>query len=145
MQSRILIVLELEETATSVAESFKTSGYKVTLCKDFTAAKKILDSKNIALIIADVHPENGGSVYDFIRYAKKNPSTQAIPFILFSLQPTRLAKYLEDGVRTTARLLGCDMYLSMEYFDQEKFQMGIESFLPKSQDSSMNKNKEGNK
>lgn len=32
MQSRILIVLELEETVTAVAESFKTSGYKVTLC-----------------------------------------------------------------------------------------------------------------
>lgn len=145
MQSRILIVLELEETATAVAESFKTSGYKVTLCKDFAAAKKILDTKNIRLIIADVHPENGGSVYDFIRYAKKNPSTQAIPFILFSLQPTRLAKYLEDGVRTTARLLGCDMYLSMESFDQAIFRKKIEAFLPMSQESSKDRNKEGPK
>ncbi len=145
MQLRILVILELEETATKVAESFKASGYKVTLCKDFAAAAKILDTKNIALIIADVHPENGGSVFDFLRYAKRNPSTQTIPFVLFSLRPTRLAKYLEDSVRTTSRLLGCDLFLSMEYFVEEKFRKKIGSLLPPSQESSNNKTKEGNK
>lgn len=144
MQYRILVVIELEETATKVAESFKASGYKVTLCKDFSVATKILDTKSIALIVADVHPENGGSVFDFLRYAKHNPSIQTIPFVLFSLRPTRLAKYLEDSVRTTARLLGCDLFLSMEHFEQEKFRKKIDSLLPPSQESSIGKIKEGN-
>lgn len=138
MPSQILVVLELDETSNQVADCLKAAGFKVSRCNSFAAAMKILETKEISLVIADVHPENGGSVFDFIRFVKKNPLSKTTPFILFSLRPTKLAKYLEDGVRTTSRLLGCDMYMSMERFDNAKFLKQIQSLLPPQQEVTTN-------
>ncbi len=73
------------------------------------------------MIISDIHLQNGGNVFDFLRWVKKNPSTSNTPFIILSVEPTRTAKYLEDGLRTSARLLGVTKYISMETFDSVDF------------------------
>lgn len=42
---------------------------------------------------------------------------------------TDLAKSMEDTVRSTAKLLGADGYLSQDPFDAEQFQTAVQSLL----------------
>jgi len=126
----ILALHEEEINSTQVAESLEQSGHNVLLSKNFTDAISLLESHHVDLIISDVHLENGGNVFDFLRWVKKNPATRDIPFVLFSSEPTSRAKHFEDGLRTTARLLGAVMYLSMEIFDSVEFRKQIDSLLP---------------
>jgi len=81
------------------------------------------------MIISDIHLQNGGNVFDFVRWVKKNPGTMDIPFVMLSVEPSRTAKYVEDGLRTTARLLGVRKYILMEKFDSEEFREHIDLLL----------------
>lgn len=129
MKPHILALLELDENSAQVVESLKDIDRRTTVCKKFTKAIELLEEKSCALIISDVHLENGGNVFDFLRWAKANPLTKDTPFVLLSCKPTKMAKYVEDGVRTTARLLGADLYLTFERFDPISFRNQIEPLL----------------
>ena len=133
MKTQILALLELDENSEQVVESLKDTNRRITVCKKFTKAIEILENKTCALIISDVHLENGGNVFDFLRWAKANPLTKDTPFVLLSCKPTKMAKYVEDGVRTTARLLGADLFLTYEHFDPVSFCGQIEPLLSASQ------------
>ncbi|MBA4076953.1 MAG: hypothetical protein C0508_18070 [Cyanobacteria bacterium PR.023] len=129
MKPHILALLELDENSAQVVECLKGIDRRTTVCKKFTQAIELLEEKSCALIISDVHLENGGNVFDFLRWAKANPMTKDTPFVLLSCKPTKMAKYVEDGVRTTARLLGADLYLTFESFDPVSFRNQIEPLL----------------
>lgn len=129
MKSKILALLELDETSEQVLESLKRIDRRATICKKFTEAIKKLEKSSYALIISDVHLENGGNVFDFLRWTKANPMNKDTPFVLLSCQPTKMAKYVEDGVRTTARLLGADLFLTYEQFDPVSFCLQIEALI----------------
>lgn len=129
MKSQILALLELDETSELVIESLKRIDRRATVCKKFTEAIELLEKSSCALIISDVHLENGGNVFDFLRWAKANPLTKDTPFVLLSCRPTKMAKYVEDGVRTTARLLGADLFLTYEQFDPVSFCLQIEPLI----------------
>lgn len=130
MHALILTLHEDNKNSQQVAESLKRSGHNVILCQSFTEALGVLADTHVDLIISDVHLENGGSVFDFLRWVRRNPPTGKTPFVLFSSRPTALAKYLEDSVRTSARLLGAAMYITMEDFDADEFRKQIDSLLP---------------
>jgi CheY-like chemotaxis protein len=131
MPARILALLELDENSQQVVESLTLSGHKVIACNTFTKAFAILQQPlGVNMIISDVHLENGGNVFDFLRWLKLNPVAHGVPLVLFSFRPTELAKYLEDGIRTSARMLGVAMYITMNSFDSDKFRKQIDSLLP---------------
>jgi CheY-like chemotaxis protein len=98
--------------------------------KNFPEAIEFLRKQHVDLIISDVHLENGGNVFDFLRWVKENPSTKSTPFVLLSSEPTPRAKFFEDGLKTTARLLGAAKYISMDRFDSEEFRKQIDALLP---------------
>jgi len=104
-----------------VSESLTNSGHTVIVCKNFAHAISILKEKHVDMIISDVHLQNGGNVFDFLRWVKKNPSTCNTPFVMLSSAPSKTAKYIEDGLRTSARLLGVTKYITMEDFDGLEF------------------------
>lgn len=115
-----VLVLALIENKTQVAvlrNFLETAGYEVCIVDSFAKAMAILNEHPFDLIISDVHLENGGSVFDFLKWLKSHEEFRAIPFVLLSLQPGRMAKYLADGVSTAARHLGATKYISMEKFD----------------------------
>ena len=131
MSARILALIELDENLHQVVESLTLSGHKVISCNTFTKAIAILQQPHkIDMIISDVHLENGGHVFDFLRWLKLNPAAHVTLLVLFSFQPTPLAKYLEDSVRTAARMLGVAMYITMNSFDSDNFRKQIDSLLP---------------
>ncbi len=130
MQAIVLALHEDLKNSQQVAESLRVLGYKVLLSKNFTQAIELLKNRHVDLIISDVHLENGGNVFDFLRWVKRNPNTQNTPFVFFSSAPTAAAKYFEDGIRTAARILGAAMYIGLESFDSEEFQTQIDSLLP---------------
>jgi hypothetical protein len=53
------------------------------------------------------------------------------PFVLLSLEPTAMAKYLEDGIRISARMLGASLYIRQDKFDSDTLRQQIEELLPK--------------
>lgn len=136
MRALILGLLEEGNNSTQVVESLANAGHAVCAVDTFNKAMAIFEnSHEIDLIISDVHLENGGNVFDFLRWIRGNPSTSKIPFVLFSFKPVSLAKHLEDNVKTCARTFGADLYISMEWFDSDDFNRQIESLLPKINDA----------
>jgi len=132
VRSHILALLEADDNSHQVVESLQRSGHKVMPCKRFIDAVSILEKGRFDLVISDVHLENGGSVFDFIIWVRRNASTRETPFAMFSYHPSAMGKYVEDGVRTTARLLGVAKYISMDEFDSDDFRRQIDALLPKS-------------
>lgn len=131
MSALILALLEEHDNSEQVKACLEDCGHKVFLVDTFVNAQALLGRQSIDLIISDVHLENGGNVFDFLRWAKKNERTCALPFVLFSSRPTPMAKYLADGVRVSARTLGAAKYIEMETFDAAEFREHIDSLLPK--------------
>src|SRR6185436_1812283 len=91
---------------------------------------EILRQHEVDLIIGDLHLQNGGSIFDFLRWVKGDPQMSTIPFVCFSTEPAEVPKYLRDGVRTAARALGAAKYLTMECFDRRAFIAEIDWLLP---------------
>ena len=135
MGARILALFEKDDQTRQVVICLRNVGYTVVVCQTFTEAiTRLTGPRNIDLVISDVHLENGGNVFDFLRWVRNYaPPIAGLPFVLFSFQPSPLAKHLEDGVRTTARLLGAAHYIAMDTFDSDKFSKQIEELLPKTQ------------
>lgn len=132
MHALILALHEDEINSAQVVQSLKLSGHTVLLSRNFAHALGILTSEHVDLIVSDVHLENGGTVFDFLRRVRKNPSTKDTPFVLLSSAPTNQAKYLEEGLRVSARMLGASLYITMEIFDPVEFCKQINSLLPDS-------------
>lgn len=130
MAALILALLEEHDNAKQVKACLEDCGHKVFVTDTFVKAKIVLRTEKIDLIISDVHLENGGNVFDFLRWAKNAEPTSEIPFVLFSSKPSPIAKYLADGVRTAARMLGAVRYIEMETFDASTFQEHINELLP---------------
>ncbi len=135
MTALILALLEKHTSSAQVKECLRKCGHEVLVVETFAKAKTIIKTQSINLIISDVHLENGGSVFDFLRWVKKREESCQIPFVLFCAEPSPIAKYLADGVRTSARILGAAKYLEMEKFDPELFREQLDELLPLEQRS----------
>jgi CheY-like chemotaxis protein len=139
MAAQILALLEDDQLSCQVVDSLKLSGHEVIVAKNINQAIKILQTMHvlenkgvgmIVLIISDVHLQDGSSVFDLLKWVKAHPPTKDVPFVLFSPKPSELAKYIEDGVRVAARVLGAAMYITMETFDSYEFRRQIDSLVP---------------
>ncbi|CAN5489102.1 hypothetical protein BH10CYA1_BH10CYA1_23970 [soil metagenome] len=129
MSALILALLEDHENASLVKGCLEECGHEVFVVDTFTKAIELLRTQKIDLILSDVHLYNGGTVFDFLRLVKKGARTSEIPFVLFSAKPTPVAKYLADGLRSTARHLGAVKYIEMEIFNPAEFKEHINSLL----------------
>jgi CheY-like chemotaxis protein len=128
--AQILALLEHDDNSQLVIESLERSGHDIIRATNFKDAIEFLQNRSVALILSDVHLENGGNVFDFMVWTNRNPLTITTPFVLFSNHPTPLAKHLEDGVRTTARLLGAAAFITADNFNSGEFRRQIDSLLP---------------
>ncbi len=127
----ILALLENDGNRHQVTESLTRSGHVVHVVDTFTKAIEVFqEPRKFDLIISDVHLENGGNVFDFMKWVKRNPASSKIPFVLFSFEPAAVAKYLEHGVKAASRALGAATYISMDKFDAEEFRKQIDLLLP---------------
>lgn len=131
MKAQILVLVEHTEPMIQIAESLEKFGHKVLQAHNFADAMDILKQREVDLIIGDVHLQNGGSIFDFMRWVRGDPHMQGIPFVCYSSEPVEVAKYLSDGVRTAARALGAARYITMEKFDAVAFRNEIEWLLPR--------------
>ncbi len=105
MAALILALIEKHDNSLQVKACLESCGHQVFVVDSFRKALDLLRVQKIDLIISDVHLENGGSVFDFLRLVKKGQWTCEIPFVLFSSQPTPMAKYLADGIRSFCQKL----------------------------------------
>ena len=127
--AQILALLESDENSQRVVACLKTLGHSIIAPTRYTEAIIFLKKTKVNLVISDVHLENGGSVFDFLKWIRTNNVTSTTPFILYSCSPTEPAKYVEDALKTTSKLLGANLYLSMESFDSEHFGKQIQRAL----------------
>lgn len=132
MAALIIALLEHPEDHEAFKACFERAGHAVLVVSSFQKAKAILKEhlNSFDMIVSDVHLENGGTVFDFLQWAKKSPKLHSIPFVLLSVKPSAEAKYLEDGVRTAARFLGAAKYVSMDKLDPDVLAQEIAELLP---------------
>jgi CheY-like chemotaxis protein len=130
MAAKILALLKHAEAMKLIADSLEDFGYQVFKADKFQDAMAILRQREVDLIIGDVHLQNGGSIFDFLRWVKGDPHMRTVPFVCFSSEPVEVARYLSDGVRTAARALGAARYITMEKFDRAAFLGEIEWLVP---------------
>ncbi len=133
MTAKILVTMEHEKQRKLIGECLEHVGHNVTLVDTFHNAMEILRSADFDLIVSDVHLQNGGSVFDFLRWVKGDPHMHATPFVCFSAEPAEIGKYLADGVRTAARALGAARYITMDHFNAPLFLQEIEWLIPQKQ------------
>ncbi len=130
MTARILVTMEHEKQRHQIGACLEKVGHEVTRVDTFHNAMEILRSRDFDLIVSDVHLQNGGSVFDFLRWVKGDPHLRNIPFVCFSAEPPEVGRYLADGVRTAARALGAARYISMDHFDGPELLHEIEWLIP---------------
>lgn len=130
MVALLLALLEHPAHVAEVEKCLKARGYEVVVVNCFSAAMESLNTRRFDLIISDVHLENGGSIFDFLKWTKSQKRFQGIPFALFSLEPTAIAKYLAEGVEATARVFGAAKYITMDVFDPVILSDAITELLP---------------
>ncbi len=130
MSAKIIVTMEHEKQRTLIGDCLECVGHIVTKVDSFHNAMDLLRKSEFDLIVSDVHLQNGGSVFDFLRWVKGDPHMCSTPFVCFSAEPVEVGKYLADGVRTAARSLGAARYIAMEKFDGALFLQEIEWLLP---------------
>jgi CheY-like chemotaxis protein len=130
MVARVLALFEHPDAMKLVVDSLEHFGHRIYAADTFQEAMEILRQKEVDLIIGDVHLQNGGSIFDFLRWVKGDPHMRAVPFVCFSTEPVEVPKYLSDGVRTAARSMGAAKYMTMEHFDRSLFMAEIDWLLP---------------
>ena len=130
MSAKVLVTMEHEDQRNLIGNCLQGVGHDVTKVDTFHNAMEILRSADFDLIVSDVHLQNGGSVFDFLRWVKGDPHMSGTPFVCFSAEPPEVGKYLADGVRTAARSLGAARYIGMEKFDGPAFLHEIEWLMP---------------
>lgn len=130
MVALIVALLEHKEEHVSIRECLERAGHEVCIVDCFKRAKAVLCEHSFDLIISDVHLDKGGNVFDFLRWVKNDERLQQIPFVLLSVNPTPMAKTLQEGVRTAAHYLGAAAYIAMEVFDPALLNRELERFLP---------------
>ena len=130
MVAKILALMEHPKPMVLIADSLEHMGHLVHKTNNFQDAMGVLRQHEVDLIICDVHLQNGGSIFDFLRWVKGDPHMREVPFVCFSTEPVEVPKYLSDGVRTAARALGAARYITMENFDRAVFIGEIDWLLP---------------
>jgi CheY-like chemotaxis protein len=133
MTAKILVTMEHADQRKLIGKCLEHVGHKVTTVDTFHNAMEILRTTDFDLIVSDVHLQNGGSVFDFLRWVKGDPHMRATPFVCFSAEPPEIGRYLQDGVRTAARSLGAARYITMENFNGPSFLHEIEWLIPEKQ------------
>lgn len=131
MRARVLVLLKPGSDSQDVVSCLTQSGYDTLPVCSFKDAVEFLKDTHVDLIIIDVQVDSDGNVFDFMRWVKKNPVTIETPFVIFSPPIKTMAKYIQDGIRTSARMLGAAMFITMDNeFDGEQFRQQIYSLLP---------------
>lgn len=136
MSAKILVTMEHEVDRKPIGDCLERVGHTVTLVDTFHNAMEVLRNKDFDLIVSDVHLQNGGTVFDFLRWVKGDPHMREVPFVCFSGEPPEIGKYLADGVRTAARALGAARYITMDNFDATAFLNEIEWLIPETKSGS---------
>lgn len=134
MTAKILLTMEHEKERELIGYCLEQVGHQLMIVDTFHNAMEFLRKFDFDLIISDVHLQNGGSVFDFLRWVKGDPHLRNIPFVCFSAEPPEVGKYLSDGVRTAARALGAARYICMNDFNGALLLREIEWLIPQAKE-----------
>ncbi|HEY9790221.1 MAG TPA: hypothetical protein V6D22_07475 [Candidatus Obscuribacterales bacterium] len=112
--AQILILEEEAGPAMPLRNSLQCH-HQLHFVDDSLDAMRLLRTEKIDLIISRVHLDNS-NLFEFIKTAKREPSTRNIPFLCFCEEETNAAKFLDGHVEHAAILCGADKYLVLERF-----------------------------
>ncbi|CAN5489097.1 hypothetical protein BH10CYA1_BH10CYA1_23960 [soil metagenome] len=125
----LIALLEDEKHEQRIKTCLLSAGHQVIVAHGLVKAKALVLDHACDLILSNVVLENGGSVFDFLRWLKSDPVLRATPFVLLNIQPIDPAKFHTDGLRVTSRHLGAAKYISMEKLDPVRLNAELSKFL----------------
>lgn len=130
MSFEILTLVESHQRWPRIISSLSRCGHNALLVDRYCDAIFLLNqSIKCDLIISDVHLQNGGDVFDLLRWVRTSSDRADLPFIMLNCEPTLNARYLDETIRTTARLLGVSLYVTQEKFDSDELVGKIDMLL----------------
>lgn len=130
MNALVIALMEDPQQACTIKSCLHEAGHTVIVVETFLEDRVALLEGHCNLILSDVHLQNGGNVFDFIKWCKREPHLKPIPFVLLSVAPPETAKYLSEGVRVAARMFGAAKYISLSKFEPGSLMAELAEFLP---------------
>lgn len=130
MNALVIALIEQADQEREVSTILRDAGHTVISARNFLEAKAALQRTDCDLILSDVHLQNGGNVFDFLKWVKTDPRLRQIPFVLVSFSPSQMAKYLRDGLRVASRHLGAAKYIDLDSVDPVLLMEELAEFLP---------------
>lgn len=118
MLARVLVLQEKDENVANILTVLPDC--EIVTVQTVDRALGLLERQEFQLIISAVHLEYDGSVFDFLKEAKRNPITKRIPFVFYCARTSTFARSVRHGLQIAARTLGADKYITMESFDPER-------------------------
>lgn len=72
MDTLVIALLEDPAQARTIKYCLEEAGHAVIVVENFSKAKVVLEGR-CDLILSDVHLRNGGNVFDFLKWVKREP------------------------------------------------------------------------
>ena len=131
MPHKILALKDRPEYALALKALIEPHGYEVLVVHTIEEAYDTLHCEPVSMIIVAVHLQEG-NVFDFMRTvrADPSPSIRKLPLICLNLNPRLHARYLNDSLEISAKVLGADKFITMEPYDAAVLWAQIEKMLP---------------
>jgi CheY-like chemotaxis protein len=128
MIARILLLQEKPQNIHNVQKALLECEFRIADTID--GAMALIDAERFDLIVSAVHLEYDGSVFDFLKMVKQNPSTATVPFVFYCSQSSTFARSVRHGLQIASRALGAEQYITMEEFDVNELRHELVQYLP---------------
>lgn len=118
MPNRPRILLRMQAPDGFEAVTRELHGFDVVTVRSNSAVLRELRARSFDLIICGVFLGDE-SAFDLLQAIKSMEGHSSTPFVCFRALRTELARTVNDGLRTTARLLGAAAYIDIEDVDKQ--------------------------
>lgn len=125
---KVLLLQEKPENVFNVQASLPDC--QIEVYDNVARAIRAIAEEEFHLIVSAVHLEHDGSVFDFLKTIKSQPSLQHIPFVFYCSKSTTFARSVRHGLQIAAHALGAEKYITMEHYDRDLLRRELLELLP---------------
>jgi CheY-like chemotaxis protein len=132
MPHKILVLKDRPEYIAALKTLIEPHGFAVIATGNVEEALRVLHSQDLDMIVVAIHLQEG-NVFDFIRIVRMDANVRinSLPIICLNLNPELHAPHLNESLKTSAKSLGANRFITMEPYDPSVLWTEIEKFLPR--------------
>lgn len=138
MTTRILVIHDENRRRNQLRECLEPP-HKVDVCGSVQEAMAALKSTERAsltdrpfdLVLSAVHLDSPDdlSVFDLLKWTRRDAQLADLPFVLLDLEPSPHAKQVIDAIRAAGTVLGATDYIIIEQFHPDHLRRYLNGYL----------------